>query len=60
MKFRKKPVVIDALRWDGSDESTDQIVDFMGGKGIICQPSYLEIQTLEGSHIASIWIIKWA
>jgi hypothetical protein len=60
MKFRKKPVVIEAMQWDGSDESTDKIVDFMNGRGILCQPSHLEIQTLEGSHIASIgdWIIK--
>lgn len=60
MKFRKKPVVIDAIRWNGLNAS--EVLDFIGydnallwsGKGTI------EIHTLEGKMTASEgdWIIK--
>jgi len=63
MKYRKKPVVIEAIQWDGSDESWKQIkesfydghymqMDMMTGK--------LRIKTLEGDMFADKcdWIIK--
>jgi len=56
MKYRKKPVEIDAIRWTGDNKL--EIFDF-------CNMSYindqeLRIQTLEGSMIASVgdYIIK--
>lgn len=62
MKYRKKPVVIDAVRWSGNN--LNEILDFMKDK----QPNYYEddekklltIQTLEGNMIASVgdYIIK--
>lgn len=56
MKFRKKPVVIDAVQFTG--ENYDEIAAFCpavwweGGNGII--------PTLEGDHRAGVgdWIIK--
>lgn len=60
--FRKKPVVIEAVEWDGNnirsvlafcngDASYEQMV---GGDAAVV------IKTLEGQHIASVgdWIIK--
>ena len=29
-KYRKKPVVIDAIQWDGSRKSTKEVLEFMG------------------------------
>lgn len=62
MKYRKKPVVIEAVQWSGNN--LNEILDFMKDK----QPNYYEddekklltIQTLEGNMIASIgdYIIK--
>jgi len=56
MKYRKKPVEIDAIQWTGDNRL--EIFDF-------CNMSYindqeLRIQTLEGSMIASVgdYIIK--
>jgi hypothetical protein len=59
MRFRKKPVVIEAVQWTG--DNVNQISEFMGF------PSYshhtdtgLHIHTLEGTMHASEgdWIIK--
>ena len=60
-KFRKKPVVIEAIKYDGTHESFSQIQEW-------CEPvevtayrdKKLRIPTLEGIHDASIgdWIIK--
>ena len=30
MKYRKKPVVIEAIQWDGSRKSTKEVLEFMG------------------------------
>jgi len=30
IKYRKKPVVIDAVQWDGSRKSTKEVLEFMG------------------------------
>ena len=59
MKFRKKPVVIDAIQWSG--ENFDEVK--LLGKGIFVNttdPSSLTIQTLEGvmQAIKGDWIIK--
>ena len=64
MKFRKKPVIVDAIQWDGAIETLILLqsmgmmttIYYVGRKGI----SGLKIKTLEGEHIADLgdWIIK--
>ena len=58
MKFRKKPVVIEAVLYDGSKESIASVLRL--GTGIGLFPDCLTIKTLEGTHRANIgdWIIK--
>ena len=61
MKYRKKPVVIEAVVWTG--ENFDQILALASSKAICVTNSgvtSLHIQTLEGLMVASIgdWIIK--
>lgn len=72
MKYVKKPVVIEAIQWNG--QNTKEILEFMGQKvdlsNPIAQDSFYDyelslqngwkITTLEGGHIASIndFIIK--
>ena len=72
MKYKKKPVVIEAIQWNG--QNAKQILEFMGQKvdlsSQIAQDSFYDyelslqngwkITTLEGGHIASIndFIIK--
>jgi len=73
MKFRKKPVVIEAVKWTG--ENLFDVISFMGQKPdlrcdiasdrwddyrAIVKRDGLIIKTLEGQHLASIgdWIIK--
>ena len=59
MKFRKKPVIIDAVIWDGMN--VKEVFDFMGWRNAEHdEQSGLVIHTLEGNHHASIgdWIIK--
>ena len=58
-KFRKKPVVIEAMRWDGSNQSAAQIMRWCGrklqnGNGLMI------IDTLEGNMRANVgdWIIR--
>lgn len=70
MKFRKKPVVIEAIRYTGSKVSFDQIWDWMKGDeldspmgghiGPENDPQEFIIRTLEGRVTASPgdWIIK--
>ena len=65
-KFRKKPVVIEAMRWDGSRETAENIClafgpDVMvktGSSGI--RGTILECRTLEGALNATPgdWIVK--
>ncbi len=61
MRYRKKPVVIDAIQWDGSVESATKILHWMfpdiEPDAIACG---LTIATLEGEMKASKgdWIIK--
>jgi hypothetical protein len=64
-KFRKKPVVIEAIQFTGSFANFDQISDFVGqdiaansdGDKTVME---LFIETLEGTHkaVTGDWIIK--
>ena len=72
MKFRKKPVVIEAVQWTGSNHRP--VFEFLGGSpsgylNVVGDNFYIDhnkvegglvIKTLEGEHLASIgdWIIK--
>ena len=58
MKFRKKPVVIEAVQFTGKKENYAEILRFCPSVGIL--PDCLIIKTLEGNHKASYgdWIIK--
>ncbi len=62
MRFRKKPVIIEAVRWIGINHN--EMEEFLGGKSQLHlwgdTGQYLIIFTLEGRHQASIgdWIIK--
>ncbi len=68
-KFRKKPVVIDAIQWDGKnfDEVMNFMQDFHGSKfnyenaeEYAYKTKQLTIRTLEGNMTADKydWIIK--
>lgn len=54
--FRKKPVVIQAVKWTGSNQQ--ELASFMGVVGTCA--GKVEISTLEGVLTASVgdWIIK--
>jgi hypothetical protein len=58
-KYRKKPVVIEAIQWDGTTESSHEIIKFAD---VIwhCNHNHMTICTLEGNMKASIgdYIIK--
>ena len=59
MKYRKKPVVIDAIQWDG-DNFNEVVYNFVG---IICgqnDGNQLAIRTLGGTMMANPgdWIIR--
>lgn len=56
-KFRKKPIVIEAVQWDGTNKM--MIDDFIGDCGI-CKGDLFSILTLEGTMTANCgdWIIK--
>lgn len=58
MKFRKKPVVIEAVQYDGTKENLAAILRL--GNSIMLYSDHLVIKTLEGNHRADIgdWIIK--
>jgi hypothetical protein len=60
MKFRKKPIVIDAERYDGTAESVERVMKMGGTRGINNSPEGLYIVTLEGTMKADKgdWIIK--
>lgn len=60
MKYRKKPVVIEAIKWTGSNLKE---IFILCGKGEFTQDvldDTLDIKTLEGTMKAQIgdWIIK--
>ena len=74
MYYRKKPIVIEAIQWDGSHKSTKEVIEFRGQKVSDdtmtqhkfdeyvqhCNDNGMFIDTLEGQIIASVgdWIIK--
>jgi len=64
MKFRKKPIVIEAIQWDGSDKAFSSIQDINSLKrGLHTygeNNEKLGIETLEGEHEAQLgdWIIQ--
>lgn len=56
MKFRKKPVVIEAVQFDGSVESWHSLCDWMG----IAHNGNNSVSTLEGNMNVSKddWVIR--
>lgn len=67
-QYRKKPVVIEARQWDGTEDSAHKLIAWMGNgeyspaervNSQMFKP-WMRIFTLEGEHIASPndWIIK--
>ena len=60
MKYRKKPVIIEAIQYTG--DNYKEICDFVGKELMksMINPSEILIETLEGYHIASVndFIIK--
>ncbi len=72
-KFRKKPVVIEAVKWTGLQSDLDKMISWFGVYRSLKNPSgkyesiswdklksEINIETLEGTMIASKgdWIIK--
>jgi hypothetical protein len=66
-QFRKRPVVIDAMQFDGTVESANHILGWMGSNGAIAKRAHptkpergLFISRMEGDMTASPddWIIK--
>lgn len=62
MKYRKKPVVIDAIQWDGNN--LEECLNFMSDNGFLGYghnyKNQIIIKTLEGDMLANIndYIIK--
>ena len=62
MKYRKKPVVIDAVQWNGSN--VDEVLGFILETGSARRgsgnPNSIFIDTSEGTMEASLgdWVIK--
>lgn len=63
-KFRKKPVVIEAVQWDGTERGSHDALAFAASDNVFLVtsdgPDRIEIQTLEGNMCADIgdWIIR--
>lgn len=59
-KYQKKPVVIEAMRWDGTDECLGKIVHWMDQEVWNGENNKIGIETLEGLMEASVgdFIIK--
>jgi hypothetical protein len=63
VRYRKKPVVIDAHQWDGNSDALHAWLDALGvenGSGLYGKGDNLCIGTLEGTMTASPgdWIIR--
>ena len=61
LKFRKKPVVIDAIQWTGQNlVEISRFCPTCHIWAVESHPIVLIIPTLEGDHLASVgdWIIK--
>lgn len=59
MRYRKKPIVIEALRFDGSVKSAREIENWSRGSAKLAYTA-MKVKTLEGEMTAEIgdWIIK--
>ena len=59
-KYQKKPVVIEAVQWDGTDKSLGEIIHWMDCELRNLEDNKLGIETLEGLMEASVgdFIIK--
>ena len=66
-KFRKMPVIVEAVRWDGSSRMAGSIVDWIERAGHSAQTDVIAsghqaifIETLEGTMFArgGDWIVK--
>ena len=59
-KYRKKPVVIEAIQWTGNNHI--EVAEFMFGANVYINipKGYVEIETLEGKMYADVndYIIK--
>ncbi len=63
MKFRKRPVVIEAIQYTGREEDHPDLVEFFHPAEVeekTSSPPKLLIRTLEGNMLASVgdWIIR--
>ena len=66
MRFRKKPIVIEAMQWDGSDKSAQEILNWANQRWLYAANNHdklvtkMIIPTLEGGHkaVPGDWIIK--
>ena len=60
IKFKKKPVVIEAILWDGKKKTADAIGKASSGRYVAYEQDILYVYTLEGTMQARIgdWIIK--
>lgn len=62
MRFRKKPVVIEAIQWDGNLSTVEKLMEGSTCESVeqdLCDPA-LVIVTLEGKMRAEVgdWIIR--
>ena len=62
MRYRKKPVVIEAMQWDGTAAGATPIIDWVlqGGGTARYHDTCIAIDTLEGTMLAGPgdWIIR--
>ncbi len=58
MKYRKKPVVIEAVEWTGCN--LHNLIDWVGEHNLDLTKPNLTIKTLEGDHLTMVgdYIIK--
>ena len=62
MRFRKKPVVVEAIQWDGDLSTVEKLMEGSTCESVeqdLCDPA-LVIATLEGKMRAEVgdWIIR--
>lgn len=65
MKYRKRPIVIEAVRWNGTSTALDEVVKLTGAMVVFAQDTKtinapIYINTLEGEMRSDLgdWIIK--
>lgn len=62
MKYKKKPVIIEAIQFEDTDERIYELSEFMRGVRVNYEDNnpYIPIETLEGTMRASVgdYIIK--